>query len=402
MEPTTGTTAMPLECNFRKVKMDHWDQNPNQVGEFFQNLTSWSKARAESQRQMESLVGFYSSSINKYINGLIEEASNLKAKHSALAKERDNLLETVIKQNSEIGLLKAKLPIVHNMQVAEEDHENDIQGVDSQNSDIPGEVLLDTEEHAVKRGVQEGCQISSFEEEMKVDEHFDKTMENKKIYPINTQNDLNKSPFNKFNDESTKEQPNFSEEGEKNFKCDRCPYETTLKGHLVRHISRHKTHFCDHCPFKATSKQKLKEHMKEDHDRSLEENKLQCEQCPFKSKLKEALAIHVKKLHLEGKFDCKQCLFKSNQQEKLMTHIEQVHGKTKRGRSCPKPKNNVHEESVNAGTQKADLSHHMESDINRGENVTYNQWGDKHFMCEQCPLGFLRKGMLIRHVKNVH
>ena len=387
--------------------MTHWldDQNStiqkdslSEVGEFFQNLTSWSKERAESQRQLDSLVSLYNCSFYKCINGLIEEVGDLKAKHSAIVKERDNLHKTVIKQSNEIGQLKAKLPTVQNLPDAEENPEQETQGADSQNSHIPKEEHHDNEEHVEKRNDQDSCQVSSFEE----------TMENEKKHPINTQNDLDLSLFNMssdgnvkhkedlfMKDEITKEQPILDKETDKNFKCDRCPYETTLKGHLVRHISRHKSHFCDQCPYKATAKPKLKEHMKEVHDKKYEEKMYPCEQCPFKTTHKGALTIHVRKNHLgrERKFECEKCPFKANQKEGLMTHIGQVHDRIH---------NHVCEECGYAATQKIDLIHHVDSVHKRRENITHNQWGDTNFMCEQCPRTFNRNGMLIRHVIKVH
>ena len=387
--------------------MTHWldDQNStiqkdslSEVGEFFQNLTSWSKERAESQRQLDSLVSLYNCSFYKCINGLIEEVGDLKAKHSAIVKERDNLHKTVIKQSNEIGQLKAKLPTVQILPDAEENPEQETQGADSQNSHIPKEEHHDNEEHVEKRNDKVSCQVSSFEE----------TMENEKKNPINTQNNLDLSLFNMssdgnvkhkkdvfMKDEITKEQPILDKETDKNFKCDRCPYETTLKGHLVRHISRHKSHFCDQCPYTATAKPKLKEHMKEVHFRSSEEKQFQCEQCPFKSKQKRALITHVKKIHLgkKHKFECEQCPFQANQKESLLTHIVLVHGMIK---------NHVCEECGHAAPQKADLDHHMNSVHKRGANITYNQWGDKSFMCKQCPREFSLNGNLIRHVIKVH
>ena len=325
-----------------------------EIGNFFNDLNSCSKT-------LDSLVSVYNSSIINFIYGLIKENGDLKAKHHAIVEERDNLLET-LKNSCEVGQPKAKLPVAPLIQ-DDEDHDLDIQSLDSRSSDTQTEVHLDTEEHAEKRDVQDGGQINGSEEEMKINEEFDESLENEETQPQNTQNDVTHP------DETTPEQPT------RNFKCDRCPYETTLKGHLVRHISRHKSHFCDECPFTATAKDKLRIHKKEVHQRIFypqEERKdFKCEKCSYRFYRKGTLEKHVKNVHSgsEHKFKCDKCPFKAKQQTKLMSHIEHVHGKT-----------------IN--------------DV--GENVTYNQWGDKHFKCEQCPLTYLKKGTLIRHVKNVH
>merc|ERR1712223_953945 len=92
------------------------ENSPNEIGDFFHNLTSLSKTRAESERELESILRFYSSTIYKYISGFIEDVKNLKIKQSAIEKERDKLLETVSKQSNKIALLKAKLPMVQDVE----------------------------------------------------------------------------------------------------------------------------------------------------------------------------------------------------------------------------------------------------------------------------------------------
>ena len=91
------------------------EYSPNEIGDFFHNLTSTSKPRADSQRELENIIELYSSSVYKYISGFIEDVSNLKTKQSEVEKERDNLFETVSKLNDEISLLKAKLSVVQNI-----------------------------------------------------------------------------------------------------------------------------------------------------------------------------------------------------------------------------------------------------------------------------------------------
>ena len=58
-------------------------------------MTSWSKERAESQRRFESIL-------SRCIIDVLDQVQDLKAKYSSVAKERDDLLETVMKQSREI------------------------------------------------------------------------------------------------------------------------------------------------------------------------------------------------------------------------------------------------------------------------------------------------------------
>ena len=280
--------------------------------------------------------------------------------HQSSAKEHKNIYPIIINlkvnnknmHNNKIGQLKAKLPIVQNLADAEENLEQETQGVDSHNSDILQEEPHDNEEHVEKWNAQERCQTSCVEETMKRD----------KKHPMNTQNDLDQSLLNKSSDgninqkenvmmkgEITKEQPSFNKEGEKNFKCDRCPYETTLKGHLVRHVSRHKSHFCDQCPYTATAKPKLKEHMKEAHNehmraytktddqmKSQDLVKAICEVCgkdfgPFK-KGKYRLKTHVKGVHLQIRdHKCDECGSFLSSRCNLRIHKFRIHMNKKDG-----------------------------------------------------------------------
>merc|ERR1712154_83282 len=159
-------------------------------------------------------------------------------------------------------------------------------------------------------------------------------------------------------------------------------------GHLVRHISRHKTHFCDHCPFTATSKSQLKDHKKDTHEWSYNDKKIlhQCKKCPFKSKTKEELKEHAKNMHLE-------CKLKFNRHEKFKYSIEKASEKIHK---C------VQKNSGTAEEQKVHLNNHIDSTHHREDNVTYDQWGGKTFKCDHCPLTYVKKGVLLRHIKKCH
>ena len=268
--------------------------------------------------------------------------SNIKPNIHCIGSLRhtwDNLLETVSRQGNEITFLKAKLPMVQDV---EEDHGKGTLEVNSTRSEH--HVYENQKENM---DTQEDCQTKSYDDEIMVHE----TIENEKRDPI----------VISVKSKIAEDQLRCKEVLDKNFKCDRCPYKTNLKGNLVRHVSRHNTHICDHCSFTATSKSKLKDHMKEAHDGS-------------------------RNLHLE-------CNLKFNRHEKFKYHTEKV----------PQKSNNyVQEESETAGKFVTYLSHHMDYTKKREDNVTFNQWGDKTFQCDHCPLTYIYKGQLLRHIKKCH
>ena len=70
-----------------------------EVGLFLEKLSAW---RDESHKEFSNIINIHSSVINKGVNDLVEEVSDLKVKLSDVTKERDGLLETVHNLSNEI------------------------------------------------------------------------------------------------------------------------------------------------------------------------------------------------------------------------------------------------------------------------------------------------------------
>ena len=70
-----------------------------EVGLFLEKLSAW---RDESHKEFSNIIKFHSSGINKGVNDLVEEVSDLKVKLSDVTKERNGLLETVHNLSNEI------------------------------------------------------------------------------------------------------------------------------------------------------------------------------------------------------------------------------------------------------------------------------------------------------------
>ena len=79
----------------------------SEVGSFFEKLGIW---REESHKEFFNIIQFHSSSINKGINDLVQEVSELKSKLSTVTSERNELLETVHNLRNDIRLRNAVLP----------------------------------------------------------------------------------------------------------------------------------------------------------------------------------------------------------------------------------------------------------------------------------------------------
>ena len=98
----------------RKMNQDLADYHQNNSGydisEVFNQLTSWSKKREESQRQLGLLLSTFDVTINKKVDEMVGEAVKLKDQLLAVKKERDDLLVFVDKLCEENEKLKAEHP----------------------------------------------------------------------------------------------------------------------------------------------------------------------------------------------------------------------------------------------------------------------------------------------------
>ena len=69
------------------------------VRDMINNLYSW---RDESHRQMSNILSYHTKSIDKGLNDIVREVTDLQTQVAVLRNERKTLLETVNSLNSEI------------------------------------------------------------------------------------------------------------------------------------------------------------------------------------------------------------------------------------------------------------------------------------------------------------
>ena len=69
---------------------------------FLEELGSWRREREESQKQLDSLIDSYSSSIKRGIDNLIVQVGDLQAKNNLITEENSKLLVIINKANAEI------------------------------------------------------------------------------------------------------------------------------------------------------------------------------------------------------------------------------------------------------------------------------------------------------------
>ena len=97
-----------------------------EVGYLFNKLSSWSKEREESQKQLSNIICSYNTIVTQGINDMAEGLrgfGNMQAQLSAVTYERDSLLATVNKLNDEVKELSDKLVICY--KTLNLDHDDD-------------------------------------------------------------------------------------------------------------------------------------------------------------------------------------------------------------------------------------------------------------------------------------
>ena len=87
----------------------HQNDSGYEIREVFNQLTSWSKKREDSQRQLGLLLSTFDVTINKKVDEIAGEVVQLQDQLLAVKKERDDLLVFVDKLCEENEKLKAEL-----------------------------------------------------------------------------------------------------------------------------------------------------------------------------------------------------------------------------------------------------------------------------------------------------
>ena len=135
-----------------------------EVGNLFNKLSSWSKEREESQKQLSNIICSYNTIVTQGINDMAEGLrgfSDMQAQLLAVTDERDSLLATVNNLNDEVKELSDKLAICY--KTLNLDHDDDGEARSSKRADRthytepqPGETLkidVNSEAGSEKRGM---------------------------------------------------------------------------------------------------------------------------------------------------------------------------------------------------------------------------------------------------------
>ena len=390
--------------------------------ELLQKLTSWSKARQESQIWLDNLLAAYDGRFEKGIVALGDEVKDLKDQLSVVTRERNDLedinkglTDQIRQQRDKFAMFKTLLEME-----SDEDHikasqqgngSKDTDGNDEftseSNEDFKEEVKLEEFTHdsmdCIGIGKPENEHENDFYEKLSNSQRIIYRNMLEKRQPLSANRHKEEENIKDYteslNDNSTpkasdpvvisvirtsKDTNNLDEKTKKQFFCDLCPYSSTIKKTLRAHKERvHdkiKKFACDDCDYAVHAKSDLKKHIEGVHAR-IRHICAECEKSfSQKAYLREHhIAVHSNEGH---KLKCGSCPYTTANKKNLREHKERVHDKMKKY-AC--------EECDYAVHAKSDLKKHIEGVHARIRHI-----------CAECEKSFSQKAYLREHISKVH
>ena len=132
--------------------------------------------------------------------------------------------------------------------------------------------------------------------------------------------DIKLSPYNDSLDKSKR-----SNDGKKQYSCDKCEYWTTYKQLLQRHqMNKHEgvSYPCNECDLKYADPRTLKMHQSTKHQGVMYE----CDQCSYSASRPDSLRYHKTAIHNEGiKYPCDKCSYQGSRKSVLKIHQQVKH-----------------------------------------------------------------------------
>lgn len=351
----------------------------SEVGYLLDELISW---REESSRQFSNIINLHISNINKGINDLDEEVSDLQTKLSMTTKEKDDLHENVAKLSSENRQLKA---VIHNLQPLPKYEQVNFPADQTQINQEGHDINLESYH---QEQLAENVVIDSIEEE-----EYENPTDTKRNFIIENTNaddieikqealNLNEEEF--YGDDISEHgQEGFVSESEKKLTC----FPQTVHS---------KDHICPVCSLVFSTRGSLRIHFRNRHPKLKLSDKLQRENRETwaksdnlkmqESKISKGLKFVEKRNNRkQGKrVKCEQCPYETVVKNQMKQHIKAVHQNIR---------DHICKECGYAASEKRNLKRHT---------YTVHERGDKNFKCNQCSFSAYQKQDLNRHIKRVH
>ena len=285
------------------------ESNDTKGKELFMRLRAW---KEESNRTFFNILRAYCRDIDKGMQDLADELSEVK-------QEKDVLLETVDDLHGEIRQLNAKLQWSEPGKIPEEDTQ-EIYNYDEQTfltENDPGREKIssayDDQEKTTnfetlsEEIIQKGRKNLSNESGLLIESVF---TDNREAHTSDT--------------ETIKYEIDVLDEKQDKVKRKRGPLKKKpppglpSKGALKKAPPRNFA--CNLCEHTSTSRQNLDYHKIAGHNIG---EKLQCEQCPYKSASKANMKAHNQAVHEKiKKYACGECKYATHRKNRLISHMQ--------------------------------------------------------------------------------
>ena len=339
----TIRSAEILKDKMPKVQRDC----QSQVTDLINKLYSW---RDESHRQMSDIISYHSRSIDEGFNNLFEEFSHLQAQVSTLRKERGFLLESVDNLNHQIGQMNDKV-----MLAEPEQDSVDLGASDVETPNIREEFVQPPSIRNESKDKVKAREIGYILEQCAKQQSKRNPTDDQNHFNDSTGNELDNADVNdgvkEENEDSSlavgnavelqdnkistqqKLQNKRNSHGEDpKVKCEQCPFETSWKQALNRHIrnvhDRIRSHVCGECGYSFAEKSTLRHHVEGVHKKI---RKHVCEECGFSATQKSNIRTHMRAVHSLGSektekmFHCEDCNYFTKGIKNFRRHRESVH-----------------------------------------------------------------------------
>ena len=355
----------------------------SQLKDLINNLSSW---RDESHRQISNIISSHSRTVDKGINDIFLEISDLQAQVTDLIKEKKALLETVNILNNEIRQISVKL-------LSAEPETSEFNGSLEDVIDIKEECI---EPPTIQSELNEGKNSTDNESNLEEGTTF------------TTQGDKS------VKDDGVSKGANISTHGrglEKLAEFEQGSFKTPSVKALdrdIRNTRKNKSiHACKECGYATShSRSQLMRHYDAIHSKGDKRHK--CEICPYSSAEKPRLKKHILSVHTVGeKNKCAYCPHSSADKYNLKRHIEQVHMKKEDSKyeKCPsKSAENTAVHKITGQQFGCDQCGYVASDnchLKRHRD-TVHKMGTKLFYCPNCPFSSARTDNVKKHYEAVH
>ena len=265
-------------------------------------------------------------SINKSLNDLEVQVSDLEAKLLTITMERDNLLGTINDMRNEISQFSATFsPTVQIAPLSIEPEQDEkfsprIQGIKSLGDDgAKKPVAMNINGKRIRKGGDE-----QKEQNVKIKRPLTDSNNSVKVESAGNVREIDYLVSGREASQTKNLIHKLIKEGFGNVKNETQHWDPDYKPDLEDAPGKKLNNYkCKECRFAFVSKHKLDRHIKSVHEKT---TNYQCKECEYASARKDGLDRHIKAVHEKSKnYQCNECEYATYRSDRLSRHYVNVH-----------------------------------------------------------------------------